>query len=130
MLTQPWTTTGNVAATPSTVIAGRLPLRSHRDLPAALMWAQRTQRHLATTPGVGGYATSVDLSPALWIVSAWTNRDDLVRFEHSTDHYAAQQALRLRLRPATFVVWTCPTADLPVTWAEVRRRIAVATSMT
>ena len=32
-------------------------------------------------------------------------------------------SLRARLRPATFAVWNCPAAQLPVPWPEVRRRI-------
>jgi hypothetical protein len=56
-------------------------------------------------------------------VSAWTNRADLVRFDHSLEHQETKSVLRPRLWPATFAVWTCRSADLPVTWAEARRRI-------
>jgi hypothetical protein len=126
MFTLPWTTTDNSAAITCTVVANRLPLRSYRDLPAVLTWLRPTRRHLMSAPGLAGHAAAVDRSPALWIVSAWTNRDDLVRFERSADHRVVMSMLRARLQPATFVLWTCPSTDLPVTWAEVRRRIAVA----
>ena len=92
-----------------------------------LSGVRRTRRDLAIAPGLALHAAAVDLSaPALLTVSAWTNRADLVRFEHSRAHQAAKSALRPRLWPATFAVWTCRCSDLPVTWAEVRRRIAVA----
>jgi hypothetical protein len=124
VLTLAWTIADRRPDSTCTVLAGRLPLRAHRDLPAAMAWMLRTRRHLAVTPGLAGQAAAVELSaPALWIVSAWTSRADLVRFDHSHAHQAAKSALRPRLWPASFVVWTCRCADLPVAWAEVRRRI-------
>jgi hypothetical protein len=86
---------------------------------------------MACAAGLAGHAAAVELSaPALWTVSAWTNRADLVRFEHSHAHQAARSALRPRLWPATLAVWTCRCSDLPVTWAEVRRRIEAASQIT
>jgi hypothetical protein len=127
VLTLPWTTTHPNPDGACTVIVGRLPLRAYRDLPAGVAWVRRVGRQLAVTPGLAGHATAIDLSaPALWIVSAWTNRADLVRFEHSDEHQAARSGLSLRLWPATFAVWMCGPTDLPVTWTEVRRRIDAA----
>lgn len=127
MLTLPWTTIQPGSASACTVVAGRLPLRAYRDLPLAVVWVWRIRRQLAVVPGLAGHATAVDLSaPALWIVSRWTNRADLVRFERSDEHQAARSRLSPRLWPATFAVWTCGPTDLPVTWTEVRRRIEAA----
>jgi len=56
-------------------------------------------------------------------VSAWTSRTELTAFEHNEAHQAAKIDLRAWLRPATFAVWNCPAAQLPVPWPEVRRRI-------
>lgn len=127
MLTTPWTNGVTGPDRDCTVIAGRLPLQSFRDLPAVIAWAWRIRRHLAATPGLAGHATAVDISrPALWTVSAWTSRTDLGRFDGGELHRAAKSALRPRLWPATFVVWTCDPTDLPVAWSEVRRRIAAA----
>ena len=129
MLSLPWTTTHLHPSGPGTVIAGRLPLRAYRDLPVVLTWVRRTRRHLASTPGLAGHVTAIGLCPpALWTVSAWTNRADLSRFDHSEGHRAAKSALRWRLAPGTFAVWNCDLAELPVTWAEVRRRVSVASS--
>jgi hypothetical protein len=60
-------------------------------------------------------------------VSAWTSRTELTAFEHNEAHQAAKIDLRARLRPATFAVWNCPAAQLPVPWPEVRRRILAGT---
>jgi hypothetical protein len=127
MLTLSWTATHPGSDADCTVIAGRLPLRAHRDLAPGITWLRRTRRHLATAPGLVGHAAAVETrEPALWIVSAWTNRADLVRFDHSDAHHAAKLALRPHLWPATFAVWTCRPTDVPVTWNDVRQRIAAA----
>ncbi len=111
-----------------TVIAARLVVRSVHALPATLAWTGRLHRALHAAPGLAGHAFAVQLSgPAVWTVSAWTTRTDLTAFEHSDAHEAAKSDLRGRLRPATFVVWTCPATALPVAWAEVRRRITAVT---
>ena len=123
MITLPWT----LAATQSgdvTVIAARLPLRSARSLPATVAWAWRVRRALRDAPGLAGYAFAFQIcGSALWTVSAWQSRTELTGFEHSGAHRGATMALRPRLRPATFAVWSCQATELPVEWPEVRRRI-------
>jgi hypothetical protein len=124
VITLPWTL---AAATPSgsvTVIAARLPLRSVRSLPATLAWTWRLRRALRDAPGLAGYAFAMPISGSpLWTVSAWTSRTELTAFQHNAAHQAAQTHLRARLQPATFAVWNCPAAQLPVPWPEVKRRI-------
>jgi hypothetical protein len=123
VITLPWT----LVAIPSdsvTVIAARLPLRSVRSLPATLVWTWRLRRALRDAPGLTGCAVACQISgSALWTVSAWTSRTALTAFEHNGVHQAAKVDLRARLRPATFAVWSCPAAQLPVPWPEIRRRI-------
>ncbi|MDQ1690391.1 MAG: hypothetical protein QOD87_499 [Pseudonocardiales bacterium] len=110
-----------------TVLAARLPLRSLRSVPAALTWTWRLHGELSTTPGVAGHAAALELTDlALWTVSAWTSRTDLTRFDRSDLHQTARSVLRPQLWPATFAVWTCAHAALPVSWAEVRARIESA----
>ncbi len=125
VITLPWTLAGTPSGTVTvTVIAARLPLRSARSLPSTLAWTWRLRRALRDAPGLAGYAFAFQISgSALWTVSAWTSRTDLTAFEHSDPHRAAKIDLQARLRPATFAVWSCPAAQLPVPWPEVRRRI-------
>jgi hypothetical protein len=123
VITLPWTLTATPSAT-VTVIAARLPLRSVRSLPAILVWTWRLRRALRDAKGLAGYAFAFQTSgSALWTVSAWTSRTALTAFEHNEAHQAAKVDLHARLRPATFAVWNCPAAQLPVPWAEIRRRI-------
>ena len=129
MITLPWSTADPRADISCTVIAGRLPVRSVRDLPAVLAWTRRVRQQLATAPGLVGHGVALDLSAlALWTVSAWTTRTDLARFERSEPHQAAESSLRPRLWPATFAVWTCTTAELPLPWTEIRRRVELASN--
>jgi hypothetical protein len=64
---------------------------------------------------------------ALWTVSAWTSRTALTAFQQNAAHQAAETHLRARLRPATFAVWSCSAAQLPVPWPEIQRRIVAGT---
>jgi hypothetical protein len=127
----PWTTFATIdPTTECTVMASRLPLRSHRDIPRFLLSTLRIRRQLANTPGILGYALDAHLiGKTFWTVSAWTSRADLGRFDRADPHARAKSAIRPVMRRSTFVFWNCPAADLPIRWDEVRRRIhAVAGS--
>jgi hypothetical protein len=128
VLTAPWTTVAPFSPrNDCTVIAVRLPLRSLRSLPSTLNWTWRVRRQLDVTPGVAGHATALDLTDlALWTVSAWTSRTELIRFDRSELHQTAKSILWPHFRPATFAVWNCDHATLPVSWSEVRSRIESA----
>ena len=129
MLALRWTTPSRPPgpAVDCTVLATKLPLRSHRDLPRFVRWSLRIRRQLSRTPGLLGYSVALQLlDRTLWTVSAWSDRRELARFDRSGAHRAAKDALRAALLPSVLVLWTCPVAQLPVGWPEVRRRIAEA----
>jgi len=112
-----------------TVMASRLPLRSHRDIPRFLRHTWLVQRQLVRSPGLIGYSLDAHLlGKTFWTVSAWSSRPDLGAFDRSGPHHAAKDAIRPTMQPSTFVMWTCPPEHLPISWDEVRERIeAVAT---
>jgi hypothetical protein len=129
MLALPWTTPNGAAgpAVECTVLATKLRLRSHRDVSRFVRWSLRIRHQLSRTPGLVGYSIALQLlDRTLWTVSAWTDRRELARFDRSGPHRAAKDLLRGVLRPSVLVLWTCPAAQLPVGWPEVRRRIAEA----
>ena len=129
MLALPWTTvhTPSDPATGYTVLAARLPLRSRRDMPRFLWWALRIRHRLAGTPGLLGHALAVDIpGRTFWIVSAWRGRAELGRFDREGLHHTAKVRLRTAMLPSTLVVWSCRADELPITWDEARRRIAMA----
>lgn len=58
-----------------TIIASRLPLRSHRHVPRFLWHTWLVHRQLARSPGLVGYSIDARLlGKTFWTVSAWTNR--------------------------------------------------------
>jgi hypothetical protein len=124
MISLPWTAaTGPLdPSLACTVFAARLPLRSRRALPRALLYALRVRRAVRTADGAIGHAVALEAAN-LWTVSAWTNRSALARFERSPVHRAAKHGLRADLQPSTYAVWRCRAGDLPVRWAKARRRL-------
>ncbi len=121
----PWRTVSAVDPdTACTVMASRLPLRSHMRIPGFLVWTLRIRRQLARTPGLVGYGLDAQLlRKTFWTVSAWTGRAELGRFDRTDPHRAATDAIRPAMAPTTFVTWACAAGDLPIGWEEVRRRV-------
>jgi heme-degrading monooxygenase HmoA len=112
-----------------TVMASRLPLRSHANVPRFLVQTLRVRRQLDRSPGLIGYSLDAHLlTKTFWTVSAWRSRPDLGTFDRSSPHAAAKGTLRSSMMPSTFVMWRCLPEELPITWGEVRERIAVAAS--
>lgn len=123
----PWTTTGSSvdAEHECTVFAAKLVLRSDRDIPALLGWTTDVTRRLRHATGLLGYAIAPTMAArTLWTVSAWNHRADLLDFERSPPHRIAKEQLRDLLIPSTLAVWTCPAAQLPIGWGDVRARIS------
>ncbi|HEX5771744.1 MAG TPA: hypothetical protein VFY11_12330 [Nocardioidaceae bacterium] len=108
-------------------MASKLPLRSHRSLPQFLSHVVRIRRQLAGSPGLVGYALDAHpFAKTFWTVSAWTSNAELGRFDRSDPHTSTKDSIRPTMLPTTFVFWTCRADELPVRWAEVRRRISQA----
>ena len=78
------------------VMASRLSLRSHGDIPRFLRHTWLIRRQLVRSPGLIGYSLDAHLlAKTFWTVSAWQSRPE----------------------------------DLPITWAEVRERVAAASGV-
>jgi heme-degrading monooxygenase HmoA len=124
----PWTTISPPdRAREYVVMASRLPLARYRDMPGFLRAAMLIRTQLARTSGLIGYALDAHLArKTFWTVSAWDSRDALDAFSRADPHRSRVRVIRPRMRPTTFTYWTVSGADLPVAWAEVRRRVAAA----
>ena len=113
-----------------TVMASRLPLRSHGDIPRFLWQTWLVHRQLARSPGLIGYSLDAHLlAKTFWTVSAWQSRPDLGTFDRTRPHAAAKDALRSSMMPSTFVMWRSRPEELPTTWPDVRERVAAAASV-
>src|SRR5580700_7116841 len=103
----PWTTISSPdRAREYVVMASRLPLARYRDMPGFLRAAMLIRAQLARASGL--------------------IRDALDAFSRADPHRSRVRVIRPRMRPTTFTYWTVSGADLPVAWAEVRRRVAAA----
>ncbi|HJR50319.1 MAG TPA: hypothetical protein VJ794_04385 [Gemmatimonadales bacterium] len=110
-----------------TIMASKLPLRSHRHVPRFLWHTWLVHRQLARSPGLVAYSLDARLlDKTFWTVSAWKTRPDLGGFDRSGPHRAAKDAIRPAMLPSTFVMWRCRADALPPTWQEVRGRIEAA----
>jgi hypothetical protein len=106
------------------VMASRLPLAHHRHIPGFLRATTQIRRQLANATGLVGYALDAKLlSKTFWTLSAWQSREALEAFTHGNPHIARVNEIRPRMRQTTFVFWTCRAGELPISWAEARRRI-------
>ena len=109
------------------VMASRLPLARYRDVPAFLRATMAIRTQLAGASGLIGYALDAHLAAkTFWTLSAWDSQSALDAFSQADPHRSRVIAIRPRMRPTTFTFWTVSGADLPIGWAEVRRRIAEA----
>jgi heme-degrading monooxygenase HmoA len=107
------------------VMASRLPLARYRDIPAFLRATMAIRAQLAHASGLIGYSLDAHLArKTFFTVSAWDSQDALDAFSHADPHRSRVSAIRPRMRPTTFTFWAVPGADLPISWAEARRRIA------
>jgi hypothetical protein len=109
------------------VMASRLPLARYRDMPAFLSATMAIRAQLARTSGLVGYALDAHLArKTFYTVSAWDSQDALDAFSRADPHRSRVSLIRPRMRPTTFTFWSIPGSGLPVSWTEVRRRIAGA----
>jgi heme-degrading monooxygenase HmoA len=107
------------------VMASKLPLRSHGDIPRFLRETWRVRRQLTRSPGLVGYSLDAQLvAKTFWTVSAWESRPALGAFDRASPHANAKNVLRSAMMPSTFVMWRCRAHDLPISWSEVRAQIA------
>lgn len=123
----PWKRIDEVDETTElTMMASRLPLRSHRHIPGFFRATLRIRRQLAAAPGVVGYALDAKLfAKTFWTVSAWRSREQLEAFAATDPHRGDVGRIRSHMEPTTFVFWTATASDLPIPWDDVRRRIEV-----
>ena len=128
MTALPWNNRVLVAPNAEVILmASRLPLQSHRDIPSFLRWTLRIRGQLATTAGLIGYALDAQLlRKTFWTVSAWKSQRDLAAFNRASPHGDAVADIRPKMDRTTFVTWTTTAARLPISWHEVRSRIEEA----
>ena len=106
------------------VMASRLPLGRHRDVPAFLRATMAIRRQLHKAEGLLGYGLDANLlRRTFWTLSVWQNADALGSFARANPHAARVERIRPIMETTTFVTWAATGDQLPVTWKNARKRI-------
>lgn len=123
----PWSACQYREDTELHVLTSRLPLTSYRDIPRFLRWTFKIRKQLRNDPGCAGNALDAKLlTKTFWTLSAWSDRDAMMRFVHSGQHAAMLADMAGRIGNPSFVDSTARQADLPLDWTTARTRIAGA----
>ncbi|MFF3227458.1 hypothetical protein ACFYV7_31990 [Nocardia suismassiliense] len=64
------------------------------------------------------------LKGTFWTYSAWDDKAAIYAYAGSEPHKSTVERKRKVMRDATFVFFTAPVDELPLSWGAIRRRIA------
>lgn len=107
------------------VMASRFEVRSLRDVPGFFLASITVWRQARRSPGAWGVALKAQpLRRTFWTVSAWSDRAAVGTYARTEPHLSTMRRKRSVMRDSTFVFWSVPAAELPITWSEVERRVA------
>ncbi|MEV0248850.1 hypothetical protein AB0H76_19765 [Nocardia sp. NPDC050712] len=125
MPTLPWKTVTPPTTAEVQCMASRLEITSVRHAPGFLLASLRLWRQALRSPGVLGVALKADmLNGTFWTYSAWTDKSAIYAYARAEPHRSTIERKRKVMREATFVFFDAPAAELPLSWEEIRRRIA------
>ncbi len=106
-------------------MASRLEVKSLRNAPGFLIASLALWWQARRSPGVLGVALKAEmLECTFWTCSAWDNKAAIYAYAGSEPHKSTVERKRKVMRDATFVFFNAPVDELPLSWGEIRRRIA------
>ncbi len=106
-------------------MASRLEVRSLRHVPGFFLASLALWRQARRSPGAVGLSLKAQLlRRTFWTLSAWSDRAALESYAAAEPHRSTMRSKRAVVRDSTFVFWTVPAGELPITWSEAQRRIA------
>ncbi|HSV67132.1 MAG TPA: hypothetical protein VLJ59_14630 [Mycobacteriales bacterium] len=126
MPTLPWSTPKDPPkADKAFVMASRLELRSLRTVPSFFLKSLAAWKQVRRAPGVlGASLIAQPTKRVFWTLSAWDGRGPLYEYAKTNPHGDIMRGFKPAMRRSTFVTWTVPTGELPITWDDARRRLA------
>jgi hypothetical protein len=125
MPTIPWMKVSAPTAPEAQCMASRLEVKSVRDAPAFLIASLTLWRQARRSPGALGVALKAEmLKGTFWTYSAWTDKEAIYTYARTEPHKSTIARKRKVMREATFVFFTAPVDELPMSWDEIRRRVA------
>lgn len=125
MPTIPWIKVESPTAPEALVMASRFEVTSLRQVPGFLLAAMRVWRQALKSPGALGVSLKAQpFKRTFWTLSAWTDKAAINGYATTEPHKSTMRGKRAVMKDSTFVFWTTPAHDLPITWDEAHRRIA------
>ncbi|MEV0981357.1 DUF3291 domain-containing protein [Streptomyces sp. NPDC049915] len=127
MPTLPWTTPNEPrpGVTTALVMASRLEVRSLKDVPRFFLQSLAAWKQVRGAQGALGASLIADpLRRTFWTLSAWESREQLYAYAKAEPHHTIVKGLRSTMRQSVFTFWEVPVGQLPITWADAKRRIA------
>ncbi|MGC5345800.1 DUF3291 domain-containing protein [Streptomyces sp. DT171] len=126
MPTLPWTIPNPAPPrTKALVMASRFEVRSGRDVPRFFLKSLSAWRQVRSAPGA--YGASLIAQPfkrVFYTLSAWEDRDALYAYARTDPHRGVVSDVRSTMKASTFTFWEVSVEELPITWADAKRRIA------
>ena len=120
----PWTRGSFRADTDLFVLTSKLPLNRYRDVPRFLRWSLKIRRQLLSDPACAGFTLDAQLArKTFWTLSAWQDRDAMMRFVRSGKHAAMLNDMAGRLGHSKFAESATAATDLPLDWAAAWQRL-------
>jgi hypothetical protein len=102
-----------------------LPLKHFRTLPQFMLLTLQTQRQLARSKGLLGYALDADLfGLTFWTLSVWEDRQSIMRFAHAMPHDGIMKKLAPVMRQTQFIYWNVSAREIPPRWDAAKARAA------
>lgn len=106
-------------------MASRLEVKSLLNAPGFLIASLTLWRQARRSPGLLGVALKAEmLRGTFWTYSAWTDKSAIYAYAGAEPHKSTIERKRKVMREATFVFFDAPVDELPMSWDEIRRRIA------
>ena len=125
MPTLPWMTVGASTTSEAQCMASRLEVKSLLSTPGFLISSLALWRQARRSPGVLGVTLKAEmLKRTFWTYSAWDDKDAISAYAGSEPHKSTVERKRKVMRESTFVFFSAPVHELPLSWDEIHRRIA------
>ncbi|MTE12128.1 DUF3291 domain-containing protein [Nocardia aurantiaca] len=125
MPTLPWMTVGTPTRPEVQCMASRLEVDSLLSAPGFLIASLALWWQARRSPGALGVALKAEmLKGTFWTYSAWEDKAAIYAYARSEPHKSTVERKRKVMRDATFVFFNAPVDELPLSWTEIRRRIA------
>jgi hypothetical protein len=82
-------------------------------------------RQARRAPGAIGVGLKAEpMKRTFWTLSVWRDKAAVYDYASTEPHKSTMARKRRVMRDSTFVFWTAPARDLPISWDEAHRRIA------